>query len=472
LPVGWDGAPTHPDWSGAARADQTGSTVMIRLRADQLRSLGAPVKGGAQQIEEWLRSLLRGGTLRLPEGLVELRGSQPVVTTLGDLKQACGVAVETVKQGLRPLELEHQVLLVDGMHTRLVGPPRFRVSLSRENISGSVGRAVHVAPMDGLHPLESVDYELLYRGGHVRCCKPVLDVARGQLTWQLRLRLADGTEQPLKPELSIVLASGSRVSWEGQSGLLGSDTEVRSSRRREVRTLRSGALILARGQTVSFPAGARLLLESTSLVRLGHGPTGFLEVHSQVQLETGETVDWGGDSSWLGRFMEGVPLVLLRRAVVAELEGVVADTCAGVGGAEGEVWRILLGVHECFLDGSIPFRAGQCPMSRSAQRLLRTLASFSETSSLREEMARTYGYTVQAADVRVSPTRFASGPLRDLFRRLATDPRWNSELLAIGNKLACWTQVGAYYAPGQNRPWEVTREVYLTFVDVHYQQPA
>ena len=68
---------------------------------------------------------------------MELRGNQPIVTTLGDLKRACGVAMETVKQGLRALELEHWVLLVDGAHTRLLGPPRFRVSVTKENISGS-----------------------------------------------------------------------------------------------------------------------------------------------------------------------------------------------------------------------------------------------------------------------------------------------------------------------------------------------
>jgi len=445
---------------------------MIRLQADQLRALGAPVKGGAQQIEEWLRALLRAGTLRLPDGLVELRGSQPVVTTLGDLKRACEVAVETVKQGLRPLELEHQILLVDGMHTRLLGPPRFRISLSRENLAGSVGRALQVAPMDGLHPLESVDYDLLYAGGHVRCLKPVLQITRGQLTWQMHVKLADGAEQPLPPETPLVLAAGSRLCWEGRSGRLGADCEMRSARGREVRALRAGHLISDRGETISFRPGARLLLDCASLVRLQTGQTGFLELASQVLLETGETVDWGTESAWLGRFMDGVPLILLRRAVVAELRGVVADTCAGVGPTDGDVWRLLLGVHECFLDGSIPFRAGRCPMNRSPQLLLRTLQSFTDTSSLREEMARSFGYTVHSADVRVSPTRFASGPLRDLLRRLATDPNWNSELLSIGHKVPCWTQVGAYYAAGQSQPWEVTREVYFTFVDLHYQQTA
>jgi hypothetical protein len=86
---------------------------MHKLDASQLQALGAPTKGGAQQIEDWLRGLLQGGTLRLDCGLVELRGSQPVITTLGDLKRACGVAMETAKQGLRALEMEHWVLLVD-----------------------------------------------------------------------------------------------------------------------------------------------------------------------------------------------------------------------------------------------------------------------------------------------------------------------------------------------------------------------
>lgn len=445
---------------------------MYRLDAQQLVALGAPPKGGAQQIEDWLRNLLRGGTVRLPDGLVELRGSQPVVTTLGDLKRACSVAVETVKQGLRPLELEHCVLLVDGVHTRLLGPPRFRVSLSRENISGSVGRAIQVAPMDGLNPLESVDYDQLYRGGKVRCRKAVLTVQQVNLSWATRLRLADGRERVLEPDTSLTLAAGSRVAWEGQQGFLETDLEVRSIGGRQVRTLRPGSLVSPTGQTCTLRAGTRLQLESSNLVRLGTGQTGLLTVEFKAQLESGEVVDWGSDSPWLGRFMDGVPLVLLRRAVVAELEGIVADTCAGVGPASGNVWHLLLGVHDCFLDASIPFRAGRCPMNRAPQHLLRCLRDFTDTTSLREEMHRHYGYTVHAADVRVSPTRFASGPLRDLLRRLASNPHLNSELLTVGHKVPCWTQVGAYYAAGQTWPWEVTREVYFTFVDMHYQQPG
>lgn len=445
---------------------------MIRLDADQLKTLGAPTKSGAQQIEEWLRKLLKGGTLRLKDGLVELRGSRPVVTTLGDLKRACEVAVETVKQGLRPLELEHQVLLVDGMHTRLLGPPRFRVSVSRENLSGSVGRAIQVAPMDGLNPLESVDYDQLYRGGHVRCRKPVLSVQKVTLQWHLRLRLADGRERSMPPQTPFFLAAGSRLLHEGQPAVLEKDCQMRHTKGREIQALEPGTLILSRGQKCPFPTRTRLQLESINLIRLPDGPTGLLEVNPLARLDNGQVVDWGPDSAWLGRFADEVPLVLLRRAVVAELEGVVDETCAGVATATGNVWRLLLGVHDCFLDGSIPFRAGRCAMSRSAQHLIRCLESFTAATSLRDEMARCFSCTVHAADVRVSPTRFASGTLRDLLRQLATDGRWNSELLTIGHKVPCWTQVGAYYAQGQSRPWEVTREVYFTFVDMHYQQPG
>ena len=34
---------------------------MIKLNADNLSATGAPSEGGAAQIEEWLRSLLRTG---------------------------------------------------------------------------------------------------------------------------------------------------------------------------------------------------------------------------------------------------------------------------------------------------------------------------------------------------------------------------------------------------------------------------
>ncbi|MCS7090420.1 MAG: hypothetical protein RMN51_08960 [Verrucomicrobiota bacterium] len=443
---------------------------MIRLDADQLKTLGAPSKAGAQQIEDWLRKLLKGGTLRLKDGLVELRSSRPVVTTLGDLKRACEVAVETVKQGLRPLELEHQVLLVDGMHTRLLGPPRFRVSVSRENLSGSVGRAIQVAPMDGLNPLESVDYDQLHRPGHVRCRKPVLAVEKVVLQWQLKLRLADGREQSMPPQTAFLLAAGSRLLYEGRYGLLEADCEVRSAKGREILSLRPGRLLLADGCRIDFPSRTRLQLESINLIRLRDGATGLLEVVPQARLNSGELVEWEGDSAWLGRFADGVSLILLRRAVVAELTAVVSEACAGVGQSGGDSWRLLLGVHDCFLDASIPFRSGRCSMQRSAQHLLRCLESFTEATSLREEMARQFGCTVHTADVRVSPTRFASGPLRDRLRQLATDSRWNSEWLTIGHKVPCWTQVGAYYARDQARPWEVTREVYFTFVDMHYQQ--
>jgi hypothetical protein len=142
---------------------------MHKLNAARLSGLGAPSGKGALQIEEWLRGLLRGGSLRLDKRLVELRGPEPVVTTLGDLKKACGVAVETVKQGLRALEMDHWVMLVDGAHTRLLGPPRFRVSVSKENLWGSVGGAIEVAALEGLNPLESIDYERLGSGEGVRC---------------------------------------------------------------------------------------------------------------------------------------------------------------------------------------------------------------------------------------------------------------------------------------------------------------
>ena len=97
---------------------------------------------------------------------------------------------------------------------------------------------------------------------------------------------------------------------------------------------------------------------------------------------------------------------------------------------------------------------------------------FGDTDSLREEMAREFGFVVDAADVRLSPTMFASANLRSLLCRVATDPLLNSELLSIGNKVPCWTQVGAYYRKGEAWPWEITREVYFTFVDMSYRQPA
>ena len=184
---------------------------MQRLHATDLQALGAPLKGGAQQIEDWLRGLLQGGTLRLDCGLIELRGRQPVATTLGDLKRACGVAMETVKQGLRALEMEHWILLVDGVHTRLLGPPRFRVSVTKENIAGSVGRAIELAPMDGLNPLESIDYDQLRRRESVVSHKRVLAVEKAALHWTARLRLASGLETALQAGEPFTLAAGSQV---------------------------------------------------------------------------------------------------------------------------------------------------------------------------------------------------------------------------------------------------------------------
>ncbi|MCP5516672.1 MAG: hypothetical protein H7A45_05340 [Verrucomicrobiales bacterium] len=445
---------------------------MQRLRASHLQALGAPVKGGAQQIEDWLRSLLQSGTIRLDCGLVELRGSQPVATTLGDLKRACGVAMETVKQGLRALELDHWVLLVDGVHTRLLGPPRFRVSVTKENIAGSVGRAIVIAPMDGLSPLESIDYDQLRRAEEIVSRKRVLAVEKVALHWNTRLRLASGDEVDLPAGSRVTLAAGSQVRTEGRLGRVERDLEVTAPGGREIRLSRAGAVVLDKGGPLGLRTGARLHLERSNIVRLADGRTGLLEVSSHAEPgHTGE-VNWDDDSHWLARFTDGVPLVLLRRVVFAEFEGVVNDQCVGVGGQGSAAWRVALGVHDCFLDGSIPFRAGQCPLRRSPEFLMRFLNELDETGSLREAMAARFGFAAEAADVRLSPARFAGPSLRGLLRQVATDPALNSELLAIGSRAACWTQVGAYYRKGEAWPWEVTREAYFTFVDMSYRQQA
>jgi len=446
--------------------------AMHKLDAAQLQALGAPTKGGAQQIEDWLRNLLQGGTLRLDCGLVELRGSQPVITTLGDLKRACGVAMETAKQGLRALEMEHWVLLVDGAHTRLLGPPRFRVSVTKENIAGSVGRAIEVSPMDGLNPLESMDYDQLRRGENIVSRKSVLAVEKVALTWSAQLRLASGPQAELQPETQFMLAAGSHVRHGGRLGMTQTDLEVKATGGREVRACRAGQLLFEKGESASVRAGAKLQLERSNIIRLGTGQTGLLQANSCAQLDNGEAVDWDVDSPWLARFMDGVPLVLLRRAVFAELRGLVSESCAGVTSAPSEVWRVVLGVHDCFLDGSIPFRAGKCPLARSPDFLMRFLREFGGGESLREQMAEEFGFVVNAADVRLSPTMFAGANLRALLRRVATDPSLNSELLSVGNKAPCWTQLGAYYRKGEAWPWEITREVYFTFVDVSYRQNA
>ncbi|MCB1126998.1 MAG: hypothetical protein KDM81_10910, partial [Verrucomicrobiae bacterium] len=250
---------------------------MQRLRASDLQALGAPPKGGAQQIENWLRNMLQGGTIRLKSGLMELRGSQPVATTLGDLKAACGVAMETVKQGLRALELEHWVLLVDGVHTRLLGPPRFRVSVTKENLSGSVGRAIMIAPMEGLNPLESIDYDQLRRAEEVAGRKRVLVMKRVTLHWTKRLRLASGEVTTLPEGLTFTLAAGSQVSSAGRSGRITEDLEVRSLDGREVRLLQPGRVIREKDGELTLRSRARLQLERSNLVRLGDGRTGLLE---------------------------------------------------------------------------------------------------------------------------------------------------------------------------------------------------
>ena len=443
---------------------------MHKLNATQLQALGAPSQGGAQQIEDWLRGILHGGTLRLDCGLLELRGGEPIVTTLGDLKRACGVAMETVKQGLRALEMEHWVLLVDGVHTRLLGPPRFRVSVTKENIAGSVGRAIEVAPMDGLNPLESIDYDQLRRGENVVSRKRVLAVEKVALHWTAQLRLASGRHSALKPEDAFTLAAGSQVRVAGRLGRLEEDLEARSAGGREIRLARAGTILLEKDGAQGLRGNARLQLERSNIIRLPDGQTGLLEVSSRAELDSAGEVDWDMDSHWLARFTDGVPLVLLRRAVFAELHSVVHESCAGVGPTPSGLWRVALGVHDCFLDGSIPFRAGKCPLKRSPEFLMRFLREFGDTDSLREHMAREFGFVVDAADVRLSPTSFAGTNLRVLLRQVASDSSLNSELLSVGNKAACWTQVGAYYRKGEAWPWETTREIYFTFVDVSYRQ--
>ena len=427
---------------------------MRKLSAQQLAELGAPVEGGAQQIEEWLRTLLRGGTVRLPQGLVELRGGDPVVTTLGDLKRACGVAVETVKQGLRSLELEHWVWLVDGAHTRLLGPPRFRVSISKENLWGSVGRAMELAVAESLNPLESIDYDQLRQRGNILERKRPLRLARVALNWSARIRLANGRQSSPRPGDPFTLAAGSTVrDEEGRASVLPEDLAVRYLGGRDARGSRS-----------------RLQLERASIIRLPGGPTGLLEISSQALLPDREVIDWGDDGPWLGRFRPGTPLVLLRRAIYAGLKNVVNEACAGVGGPGAQEWKVVLGVHDCLLDGSIPHRAGRCAPGQSPAVLMKFLGGLGETDSLRRRLAEEYGCTAGAADVRISPAMFAPAYDKKLLRQVGSDPALNSELLCLANKVSCWTQVGAYFRKGEPWPWEVTREIYFTYVDVHYRQ--
>ena len=444
---------------------------MRKLDVVQLQKIGAPVKTGAQPSEDWLRGLLQGGTLRLEHGLVELRGSEPVVTTLGDLKRACGVATETVKQGLRALEMEHWVLPVDGMYTRLLGPPRFRVSVTKENIAGSVGRAIEIAPMDGLNPLESIDHDQLRHSQNVQSRKHVLAIEKVALSWTAQLRLASGRQVGLKQDQPFTLAAGSEVRSEGRLGVLENDLEVRFAGGREVRTAQPATLTLSPSGPLALRTGLRLQLGRSHIVRLADGQTGLLQIISRAASDRDVQVEWDSDSHWLARFTDGVPLVLLRRAVYAELRGIVDESCAGVGPAPVDPWRVALGVHDCLLDGSIPFRAGKCPHRLSAEFLMDFLRKFGDTDSLRERMANEFGFTVDSADVRLSPTTFTGGGnLRTLLRDIATNPSYNSELLAVGSKAPCWTQVGAYYRKGEAWPWEITREAYFTFVDVSYRR--
>ena len=444
---------------------------MRKLEVTQLQMLGAPVKTGAAQIEDWLRDLLQGGTLRLEDGLVELRGSERVVTTLGDLKRACGVATETVKQGLRALEMEHWVLPVDGMYTRLLGPPRFRVSVTKENIAGSVGRAIEIAPMDGLNPLESIDHDQLRHSQNIQSRKHVLAIEKVALCWTAQLRLASGREAELKPDQTFTLAAGSEVRSEGRCGVLENDVEVRLAGGREVRTARPAAMKLAAGGPQPLRTGLRVQLGRSHIVRLADGQTGLLRIVSRATSDRQVQVEWDSDSHWLARFTDGVPLVLLRRAVFAELRGIVHEFCAGVALGPADPWRVALGVHDCLLDGSIPFRAGKCPHRLSTEYLMEFLRKFGDTDSLRERMAGEFGFTVDSADVRLSPTTFTGGGnLRSLLRDVANNPAYNSELLAVGAKAPCWTQVGAYYRKGEAWPWEITREAYFTFVDVSYRR--
>ena len=380
--------------------------------------------------------------------------------------------METVKQGLRALEMEHWILLVDGVHTRLLGPPRFRVSVTKENIAGSVGRAIELAPMDGLNPLESIDYDQLRRRENVVSHKRVRAVEKVALHWTTRLRLASGLETALQEGDPFTLAAGSQVRVAGRLGRLEEDLEMRAVEGREVHLARPGTLLLEKGEKLALRRHARLQLERSNIIRLPDGQTGMLQVNSRAELDHGGEANWDDDSHWLARFTDGVPLVLLRRAVFAELSGVVDESCVGVGGRAAAAWRVALGVHDCFLDGSIPFRAGRCPLRRSPEFLMNFLRELGDTDSLRAEMTKRFGFAVEAADVRLSPAMFAGASLRTLLREVATDPSLNSELLAIGNKATCWTQVGAYYRQGEAWPWEVTREAYFTFVDVSYRHPA
>ena len=447
------------------------SAKVQKLAAPQLAALGAPTRGGAQQIEDWLRGLLRGGSLRLEDGLVELRGATPVVTTLGDLKLACGVAAETVKQGLRALEMDHWIALVDGAHTRLLGPPRFHVSVTKENLWGSVGRAIELAVAEGLHPLESIDYDQFLRRENVTDSKQTLIAGTVSLEWTAQVRWSNGQPGALPPDEVFTLAAGSQVREEsGQAGALQGDLPVSLVAGGELRLAEAGGLLLDTGGTLPLPGRSRLRLERSSVIRRRDGRTGILAINSHASLAGGETVEWGDDSQWLSRFASDARPVLLRRTIFATLRDVVSEACARPKGQPADEWRVALGVHDCFLDGGIPFHAKKCSRSKSPQVLVNFLRSLRPTDSLRERLAEEYGFTVGAADARIAPTMFASAYDRRLLRSVAADPALNSEMLSLSNKLPCWAQVGAYHRPGGARPWEVTRELYFTYVDVRYRQ--
>ncbi len=441
---------------------------MHRLTAAILIALGAPQKGGAQEIEDWLRVLLKRGTVRLQSGLVELRGSEPVVTTLGELKQACGVAVETIKHGLRTLEMDHWVALVDGAHTRLLGPPRFSISITKENIWGSVGQAIEVSPSQGLSPLECIDYEQLRHKGNTVDRKARLVLEPVTLEWTSELRFASRDQLVLKGDEQLTLAAGSQVrDEEGQAGVLESDLKVEFAGSHEAALTEQGHSVAQDGERVKLPAKSIVHLEGSSIARLANGQTGILEVRPRAALESGEVVDWGDDAHWLARFRSGRPLVFLRRAIYVVMKDVVASAA---GNPESDEWRVAVGVHDCFLDGSIPFLAGESTLRRAPAKLASFLGMLGAGDSLRGNIEKAYGFTVGSADVRVSPTQFASSYDRKLLAQVGQNGPLNSEILSLSHKVPCWSQVGAYYRRNEKFPWEITRELYFTFVHMSYRQ--
>jgi hypothetical protein len=443
---------------------------MLKLDANRLTFLGAPAKCGAQQIEDWLRAVLRGGTLRLENGLVELRGGEPVVTTLGDLKKACNVAMETVKQGLRALEMDHWVVLVDGAHTHLLGPPRFCVSVTKENIWGSVGQAIELSLAGELNPLESIDYDQLRKSENVHSRKQTLVLEKISLDWLAQVRLANGSQRELKPGDAFTLAGGSTVRDEsGRPAMVPKDLPVKFHEGRDVRTVDKSDVALE-SETEALPKNSLLHLERSSIVRLADGQTGILETRSRTLLENGENVDWGDDGQWLSRFPTGAPLVFFRRAIYATLEDIVSESCPRPANLPANQWNVALGVHDCFLDGLIPFRAGKCSQKKSVGALVAFLQSLGDEDSLRQSLESEYKLTVGSADVRISPTMFASAYDKELLRQIGLAQQFNSEMLSLSKRIPCWAQVGAYHRKGETSPWEITRELYLTYVDMHYRQ--